>query len=287
VVRELDGVGEQLAYDLGEPGPVREHDQVFSAGYGPQVESPLQRPSLHCLALLLQDVPQVHRRAADLESVRLDAADVDEALDALGELLCRLPDQLEVFTRLRRQFARVSVEQPCARVDDHAERGAKLVADSRQQHILGAVSLFRCGGGLDQPARLQPHQRLQLLLVASQRDLEIAPQLLVGLAVTDVQVKANHPQWLAVQAAFDDDAAGLQPGKRTVLAQDAKLGLVERGFVTEVLVDLRAHFLRVVRVDPRDQFGIGVAQRLRVLVAQHPAVHPRVGGPPADDVPLP
>ena len=287
MVRELDGVGEQFAHDLGEPGSVREHDKVFSAADGPQVESPFERPSLHRFALLQQDVTQVHGRTADLECVRLDATDVDEALDAFGELPCRLPDQLEVLTRLLRQCARASLEQPCARVDDQSERDAKLVADFREQHVLGAVSLLRCVGGFDQFARLQSHQRLQLLLVAPQRGLQITPQLLVGLAVTDVEVKANHPQRLAVQAAFDHDAAGFQPGKRAVFAQDAKLRLVERGFVTKMLVDLRPHFLRVVRVDPRDQFVVGVAERFRVLVAEHPVVHPRVGGPASDDVPFP
>jgi len=113
------------------------------------------------------------------------------------------------------------------------------------------VPELRGVGGVYQLLRLLPHHRLQFVPVPPQGGLEISPQLLVGLAVADVDVGPYHSPGFPVGAVLDDHAAGLKPRVGAVLAQHAKLSPVGRGLATQVLVDLDLHGSRVVRVNLR------------------------------------
>ena len=142
LVRELDGIGQEIDEDLAQALFVGAHQrgQVRRAGEL-EAEPGGLRLQPHHGDNLVQKLVDVDRIRADLQAPGFDAGNVEQAVDEAGEMLGAAADDLNAGLA----FARDGLVplQHLRIAENRVERGAQFVAEADDIAALGVVRRFR------------------------------------------------------------------------------------------------------------------------------------------------
>jgi hypothetical protein len=271
LVRELDGVGQQVDEDLAHARGVA-HQRLGRAVLDQvgQVQVLLQRARRHQVERVLHAAAQVEGLLLDLELADVGLRVVEDVVDDLQQRLAAGADgagEVALVLRHRR------VQQQRGHADHRIERRADLVAHVGQEQALGA----RRGLGL----RLGALQRQRLVVALGHvgHGAEVAADRAVGLAALDGA--AHHPGLGAVgpqeavaqverRMALDAGQPGLLHARAVAGVHGAhpaaaqRLGRRHAGHRAPAFVDVDA---QAVRIGLEDAHRRGARQLAKACLA--------------------
>ena len=148
----LDGVGDQVDQDLGEPVPVGVHRQGRMGTVLDDPDRAFGGDRRHQLAALLDEGAEQDRLNREAQVTRFDPGDVDELVDQREQMTPGAEDSLDGVAVFGAEFGHL---EELREAEDGVERGSQLVARAGQERVLrpgGCHGLIPGRGQLFGPA---------------------------------------------------------------------------------------------------------------------------------------
>ena len=140
VLRELEGVGQQVEGDLPHPSRVAdEPDRQVRIHRVHELQPALGRHRRHQVEGALDRAPELERLVVQVDLARLDLGEVEDVVDDREQGVGRRLDRLGVVRLLRVQLR---VLEQAAHADDRVHRRPDLVAHRGEERGLGEVRLL-------------------------------------------------------------------------------------------------------------------------------------------------
>src|SRR5687767_299307 len=268
---ELDGIRHEVQQHLLDPGAVGIDGRQIDRHVLFQLHALVPDERQRRLDALLDDVVEVERLRAHLELARLDAREIEDAVDQLEQVATRVVHRLHVRLLPLGEVAVEAVEQDLGEADDRVQRRSQLVRHVGEELRLQAARLHEADVGRRQPL-VQPRvlQRDGRLVGEERQHVEL-------LAVEDLAGQLLAEQQDAVQLVLDlegDDERGLDALelalRRLEVLRDARVEL-------DLFLDEQA-LLAAQPLHDRAVARDGVRARALVESRLLPVVHEGVGG---------
>jgi len=130
----LDGVGDQVDQDLGEPLFVGVHRQGRVGAVLDDPDRAFGGDRSHQLAALLDERTDQDRLNRQAQVTRFDPGDVDELVDEREQMTPGAEDSLDGVAVFGAEFGHL---EELREAEDGVQRGAQLVARAGQERVLG------------------------------------------------------------------------------------------------------------------------------------------------------